>query len=554
MSSVVFRQIRHRDFVNTTLPHTIVSSILTTSMKLIRAFSLLLIGGSLSASAVERPNILFAISDDQSFPHAGAYGTTWVKTPAFDRVAREGLLFMRAYTPNAKCSPSRACILTGRNSWQLKAAANHIPFFPPEFKSYAEALVEHGYFVGMTAKGWAPGVAETVDGQKRELAGTPFNARKNKPPASGVSGNDYAGNFEDFLSTAPKGEPWCFWYGSTEPHRAYEYQAGVRKGGKQLSDIDKVPAFWPDNETVRNDMLDYAFEIEWFDRHLGRMLKLLEERGQLENTLIVVTADNGMPFPRVKGQEYEWSNHLPLAVMWPKGIKNPGRVIEDYVSFIDFAPTFIDVAGVDWVATGMASTPGRSLTDIFNAATGGQVNPTRDHVLIGKERHDIGRPDDQGYPIRGIVKGDLLYLHNFETDRWPAGNPETGYLNTDGSPTKTTILNDRRANGRSLYWSQSFGKRASEEMFDLREDRECLVNVSGVPDYEPLKNALRDQLFAELKDQNDPRMNGRGRIFDEYEYANKGTRDFYNRFMNGEKLKAGWVNDSDFEKEEIDVR
>ncbi len=515
---------------------------------------LLLLAGTLSLSAGERPNILFAIADDQSFPHAGAYGTKWVKTPAFDRVAREGLLFMRAYTPNAKCAPSRACILTGRNSWQLKAGANHIPFFPAEFKTWIEALGAHGYFTGMTAKGWAPGVANDENGRPRQMTGTPFNTRKIQPPARAISGNDYAGNFEDFLAAAPKDQPWTFWFGCTEPHRGYEYGAGVKKGGKKLGDIDHVPAFWPDNDTVRNDMLDYAYEIEWFDQHLGRMIAALEKSGQLDNTLIVVTADNGMPFPRVKGQAYEWSNHLPLAIRWPRGVKNPGRVIEDYVSFIDFAPTFIEVAGVDWSATGMASSPGRSLTDIFNATVGGQVSPARDHVMIGKERHDIGRPDDVGYPIRGIVKGDLLYLQNFEIDRWPAGNPETGYLNTDGSPTKTEILNDRRANGRSLFWTQAFGKRVAEEVFDLRADRECLVNVAGRPDYAAITAALRAQLVTQLKAQGDPRMFGEGELFDRYPYASDDGRDFYNRFIKGEKVRAGWVEEGDFEKDKIGVQ
>ncbi|HAV63638.1 MAG TPA: heparan N-sulfatase, partial [Verrucomicrobiales bacterium] len=318
--------------------------------------------------------------------------------------------------------------------------------------------------------------------------------------------------------------------------------------------IDRVPAFWPDTEKVRNDMLDYAYEIEWFDLHLTRMIAALEKAGQLENTMIVVTADNGMPFPRVKGQEYEWSNHLPLAIRWPKGIKNPGRVIEDYVSFIDFAPTFIEVAGLDWAVTGMAPSPGRSLTDIFRATTGGQVNPARDHVLIGKERHDIGRPDDVGYPIRGIVKGDMLYLRNYETNRWPAGNPETGYLNTDASPTKTEILQDRRTNGRSLFWAQSFGKRAAEEVFDLRADRECMVNVAGLPDYAGITAALREQMTAALTAQGDPRMLGNGDVFDRYPYANDDGRDFYHRFMRGEKLRAGWVDADDFEKEPVDVR
>ncbi len=392
----------------------------------------------------DRPNILFCIADDASYPHMGAYGCSWVKTPGFDRVAKQGLLFQQAYTPNAKCAPSRACILTGRNSWQLKAACNHIPYFPAEFKTYAEVLAQHGYWVGMTAKGWAPGVANDANGQPRNLAGKPFNARKTQPPARGISPIDYAANFADFLASVPAEQPWCFWYGGLEPHRGYEYGAGVSKGRKSLADIDAVPAFWPDNEVVRNDLLDYAFEIEYFDQHLTRMLDLLGDQQQLDNTVVVVTADNGMPFPRVKGQEYEMSNHLPLAIMWKEGIRSPGRTINDYVSFIDFAPTFVELAGLTWEQTGMAPTPGRSLTDIFASATAGQVNPARDHVLIGKERHDIGRPHDWGYPIRGIVKGNLLYLHNFRTDRWPAGNPETGYLNCDGSPTKTEILNLRR--------------------------------------------------------------------------------------------------------------
>src|SRR4029453_5146866 len=124
------------------------------------------------------PNILLAIADDWSFGHAGAYGCKWTKTSGFDRVAREGLLFTRAYTPNAKCAPSRACLLTGRNSWQLEAACNHICFFPPQFKTYAEALAEPGYFVGKARKGWGPGVANDDAGKPRQMAGRSFDARK----------------------------------------------------------------------------------------------------------------------------------------------------------------------------------------------------------------------------------------------------------------------------------------------------------------------------------------------------------------------------------------
>ncbi len=503
-------------------------------------------------TASPRPNILFAIADDWSYGHAGAYGCPWVKTPAFDRVAREGVLFNHAYTPNAKCAPSRACILTGRNSWQLKAAANHVPYFPPEFKTYAEALGEHGYFVGVTCKGWAPGVATNALGKPRQMAGQPFNQRKAPPPARGISNNDYAGNFADFLKAAPKGQPWCFWYGAVEPHRGYEYGSGVAKGGKHLSDIPRVPGYWPDNEVVRNDLLDYAFEVEHYDHHLLRMLALLEQRGELANTIVVATSDHGMPFPRCKGQGYENSNHVPLAIMWQHGIPKPGRTVEDYVSFVDLAPTFIELAALTWDQTGMAPSPGHSLTDLLYSEESGRIDVTRDHVLIAKERHDIGRPHDWGYPIRGIFKAGMLYVRNYETDRWPAGNPETGYLNCDGGATKTEILNAHRQNPSDQYWALCFGKRPPEELYDLRHDPDCLNNLAEHTDYLAQKQKLEDQLVAELKQQQDPRMFGQGQIFEQYPYANPGQRNFYEKYLRGDKLNAGWVNKSDFEKKPLD--
>jgi len=229
------------------------------------------------------PNILLAIADDASFPHMSAYGTRWISTPAFDRVAREGLLFMKAYTPNAKCAPSRACILTGRNSWQLEEACNHWPYFPEKFKAFTEALPQAGYQVGHTAKGWAPGIAR-INGQPRQLIGPAYNEKQTTPPARHISTNDYAENFRDFLDNNNPDRPFFFWYGSTEPHRAYEFGAGIQYGGKKLTDIDRVPDYWPDCDTVRTDMLDYAFEIEYFDRYLAKMLDILKEKNLLENT------------------------------------------------------------------------------------------------------------------------------------------------------------------------------------------------------------------------------------------------------------------------------
>jgi len=349
--------------------------------------------------------------------------------------------------------------------------------------------------------------------------------------------------------------PWFFWYGAFEPHRRYEYGSGV-KAGKALASIDKVPAFWPDNEIIRNDMLDYVLEIEHADTHLGRMLQSLEKRGLLENTLVLMTSDNGMPFPRGKAQEYEYSNHMPLAAMWPKGIKSPGRTVDDMVSFIDFAPTFLEVAGIPFEKSGMQSSPGRSLTDIFYSRKSGQVNPKRDFVLIGKERHDYSRPKNAGYPIRGIVGKDHLYLYNYEIDRWPTGNPELGYLDCDGSPTKTYILNMRREGKDTKYWEMSFGKRTvHEELYNIANDPDCVENLAALEQLGTLKHEMKERMKKALTEQDDPRIAGNGAVFDTYGFSNDRGWNFYERFMKGEftPKHTGWVDPTDYEEGPLDT-
>lgn len=494
------------------------------------------------AEEKQRPNILFCIADDVSYPHMQAYGTAWVCTPGFDRVSQQGLLFQRMYTCNAKSAPSRACIITGRNSWQLEEACNHWANFPSKFKSYPEVLAEHGYKVGATGKGWGPGIAKDSSGNVRNMVGKMWNRLKSTPPTKGISNIDYAANFREFLENKPEGQPFCFWYGALEPHRRYETGSSL-KAGKSISQIDSVPSFWPDNEVVRTDMLDYALEIEHFDRHLVAMLQELEKTGELENTVVIVTADHGMPFPRAKGQEYEYSNHVPFAIMWKKGITKAGREIRELLSFIDLAPTLLAIAGIPEEKSGMQPIEGTSFLSLL---TKENSKPPKDYVLIGKERHDVGRPNDQGYPIRGMVKGDFLYLINFETDRWPAGNPETGYMNVDGSPTKTEVLQTRRTPQTGIYWQLSFGKRPEEELYNISKDQECMTNLAEDPDYNTLKKQMRSELLQELTEQQDPRILGQGSIFDSYPYMGP-ARDAWNRIKKGENVPARSINKSDFE-------
>jgi N-sulfoglucosamine sulfohydrolase len=469
----------------------------------------------LPAQKPKRPNILFAIADDWGNGHAGAYGCKWVRTPNFDRVAREGILFTNCFTSNAKCSPSRATILTGRNTWQLKEAIDHYSIFPNDFPIYPALLEQAGYFVGCTGKGWAPGDFKST-GFKHNPAGLEYQKFTLKPPYNGISPNDYAKNFAYFLEQRPAGAPFCFWLGGHEPHRPYEEGSGIRAGRDPAEVV--LPAYYPNNRIIRSDLLDYALEVEWFDRHLGLALQKLEELGELDNTFVLVTSDNGMPFPRIKGQVYEDAFHLPMALRWGKNIKG-GRVVDDIINFRDFAPTFLELAGL----ASPKSVTGRSFLDILKSDKAGVIDPARSVMLAGKERHDIGRPHDWGYPIRVIRTTEFLYLRNYEPDRWPAGNPETGYTNCDPSPSKDFLLSRF-----DDYYRLSFGKRPPEELYRIKSDPDCVKNLAADPEYAQVKRELSRKMEEMLRAEGDPRMLGNAAFFDTIEYTGPKTHSYDN--------------------------
>ena len=454
----------------------------------------------------KRPNILLVIADDWSYGNAGAYGCQWINTPAFDRVAREGVLFSHAFTNNPKCSPCRASLLTGRNTWQLEEAMCHFGVFPAKWPVYPDLLEQAGYKVGHTGKGWGPGDFK-AGGFTRNPAGPAYQAYKLKPALQGVGATDFARNFAAFLDERRPGQPFCFWLGGHEPHRPYEDGSG-RRAGRDSARVS-LPAYFPDSPVVRGDMLDYALEVEWFDANLGKVLDQLEKIGELDDTLVLVTSDHGMPFPRVKGQIYEAGFHLPMAVRWGRRVK-PGRVLDDFINAArPGAPTFLEAAGLK----APAPMSGRSFLTALLSEKSGLIDPTRNRMVIGKERHDIGRPDDQGYPVRAIRTPQYLYVRNYEPDRWPAGNPETSYPNCDNGPTKTLITSQF-----DTYYRLCFGKRPAEELFRIDEDSDCIKNLAADPALQALKQQLKTEMEALLRQDEDPRMFGRGAVFEACKY------------------------------------
>jgi len=471
------------------------------------------------ASAARRPNILLAISDDQSYPYCGAYGDKAAKTPAFDRIAKEGILFTNAFCASPGCSPSRAALLTGRHTWQVEQAGTHASSFPKKYAVYPDILENAGYFVGFTGKGWGPGNFK-AGGRTRNPAGVAWQKRRLKSPR-GISNRDYAANFADFLKAKPKDKPFCFWYGGSEPHRAYQKGAGL-KAGKKLADAF-VPPFLPDTPEIRSDLLDYAVEIEWFDSHLMRIIKLLEKAGELDNTLIVVTSDNGMPFPRAKANCYEFGIHGIMAARWPAKVK-PGRTVDDLVGFVDLAPTFLESAGSK-VPKAMS---GRSLMNVFTSPKSGRVDPSRTRVFSARERHSSSRYNNWTYPIRAMRTERYLYIRNFRPERWPAGAPRKygadgelgpmhgGYHDIDACPSLTFLIENRDKPAISRYFHLAVDKRPAEELFDVKTDPGNLKNLATDPRHAGLLKRLRKEMDSELRKTDDPRVIDGGDVYETY--------------------------------------
>ncbi|MGB2313408.1 MAG: sulfatase-like hydrolase/transferase [Flavobacteriaceae bacterium] len=326
-------------------------------------------------------------------------------------------------------------------------------------------------------------------------------------------------NFKDFYNQKEEGSPFVFWYGAFEPHRVYEYQSGI-KAGKNMEAV-KVPDFLPDTDVVRNDILDYILEIEHFDNQLHQMIQFLKEKGELENTMILVTADNGMPFPYAKANVQEFGTHVPLAISLPNGIK--GKVVDEPVGLIDLAPTLMELVGLE----DAMSPTGKSLLTVL---TKEQHPPHREYVLTGRERHTHARPDNMGYPARAIRTQEYLYVYHFKPDRWPQGDPVfttsendlrnsvkgfkalyPGYHDVDPSPSKEVVMGMEN----TPYFERAFAKRATEQLYNIKKDPYCTQNIALLPEYKEVMIQLKQQLLNDLKEQGDPRVSDNP-VFDSY--------------------------------------
>jgi len=496
--------------------------------------------------AAERPNIVMAFADDWG-KYASAYGklapggiNDHVSTPNFDAVAGDGILFTRAFVSAPSCTPCRSSLLSGQHFWRCnRASILQGAIWDMSIPAYPLLLEDSGYRIGHTYKVWTPGTPANAPhgGNPRSFNrhGSKFNgfsqsAMKNPDREAGKQMllDEVRKNVRSFLDADDDGtvdgdQPFCYWFGPTNCHRKW-----IAGSGKDLWGIDpdslkgKLPPFLPDVPVVREDFADYLGEAQAFDAGLGVIIDELKRIGAYENTILVVSGDHGIPgITRGKCNLYDLGTQVPLAIRWPTGITARGRVVDDFVSLPDLAPTFLELAGVKRPGNMTA----RSLVPILKSDSSGLVDPRRDAVFTGRERHVArARTGNKPYPQRAIRTHQYLYIINFEPDRWPMGigpgfgAPETkmpdyetlrentfaAFGDLDASPTKAWVVTHRTESPE--FFEYAVGRPPKFELYDVQKDPHCLSNLALEDSANDVRSKLHERLMDELTRTGDPRV------------------------------------------------
>jgi arylsulfatase A-like enzyme len=504
----------------------------------------LLLAAPLCGAEIERPNILFCFADDWG-RYASAYArreerpspNRVVKTPNIDRVAQRGVLFNNAFVNAPSCTPCRSALLSGRYFFNTgRGAILRGAVWDSSIPSFPLLLKDAGYAIGKTAKVWSPGTpVDAPYGEQAHAyqnAGMRFNnfseqvtqavrAGKSVSQARDELLAEVRENFDSFLNARQQGQPFCYWFGPTTVHRVWTKGSGKALWQVNPDDLQgKLPANLPDVPEVREDFADYLGEIQAFDAFIGVLLERLQQTGELERTLIVISGDHGAPgFPGGKCNLYDFGVGVALVASWPGG--KGGRLVTDFVNLMDLAPTFLEAGGVK-IPAGMN---GRSLVGILKSEQSGQIDRERTWVITGRERHvDTARADNLPYPHRALRTKDFLYIRNFKPERFPMGDPKTvtsdaapsasdletdtrvAFADMDASPTKAWLIAHRNDSQWKWHYDYAFGKRPAEELYDLRKDSDQVRNVAADPAYAQTRQELADRLIAALREAGDPRV------------------------------------------------
>jgi arylsulfatase A-like enzyme len=546
-------------------------------MRLASLLLTLIAASGFALSAPQRPNILFFFADDWGrfariyAEHGNLAGTNaLLRTPNLDRLAKEGVLFRNAHVNAPSCTPCRSSLLSGQHFWRTgRGAILQGAVWDETIPTYPLLLRDAGYHLGKSYKVWSPGSPADAPygGQQHafEKSGRAFNNFSENATDLVAKGatveaarakllEEVRGNFKAMLAAKAAGQPFAYWFGPTNTHRAW-----VRGSGQKLWGLDpdalkgKLPAFLPDVPVVREDLADYLGEVQALDAAMGVLLEELDRAGERSKTLIAVSGDHGAPgFPHGKCNLYGFGTGVSLIVAGA-GVRG-GRVVDDMVTLPDLAPTFLEAGGVKPPAV----MTGRSLWNVLQSDRQGQVDPTRTWVVAGRERHvEIARPDYSPYPQRALRTQDHVLIVNFKPDRWPLGNPyrldgtdeptfaelaQATFVtlpDDDAGPTKAWFVGARKSPEWSALFEKFYGRRPMFELYDLKTDPHEMNNEADSPAYAAIRKEMTDRLFTILRETGDPRMLEDGKYFETPPLAGPLPKQEQKRLPGGLPVKKG---------------
>lgn len=453
----------------------------------------------ISSVAAERPNILFLLSDDHSVPYLGCYGNPDVRTPALDKLAAEGIAFDRFFTSCPQCVPSRAALMTGRSPVAVRMVRFTSPL-PADIPALPDLLRDKGsYFTGIAGRGYhldgpatgkkgqprsAPVMGEVMDRMNLRT----FKKRADYFEEGGGGMTDFGGKLTKFLDLAPKGKPWFFWLGFSDPHHTWDT---ISSKGKLDPAKIQLPPHLPDLPGVREDLARYLQEVEHLDEDVQTVLDVLDKRGLAKNTLVIFIGDNGMAMPHGKGYLTDPGLNTPCIVRWP-GVVKPGQKAHNLLSGEDFTPTMLEAAGV---------APLQNMSGVsFAKQLRGEPFEPRQYIFAERGPHggDGGMKPDiaaNAFDLARCARSDKFKLiynctpHGAVAPVDSKENPGWKQMvaaNTEGKLAPEFV---------NTYFTSP---RPTFELYDLENDPGELHNLSGNPKFKDIEHDLKRALTEKM--------------------------------------------------------
>ena len=440
-------------------------------------------------SAAEKLNLLIVTVDDMSADSIGAFGCKLTDTtPNIDRFAAQGLRFTHAHVQVGNCMPSRNVMWSGRYPHN-NGVEGFYQVKDPGYPVLVDLMQEAGYFTAIRHKvshstpyspyDWDLVLDTLSDGTKAHV----------KDPASyGVSTQ------RGIRAAREEGKPFCLLVNIADPHKPFHAEG--RRGETIPDPHEPSRVFTPDESptpgflfrdpVVSKELAHYYSSVRRADDGMGHILRALEESGQADHTLVMFLSDHGMPLPFAKTQLYHHSTHTPLIVRWP-GVTKDGSVDDEHmVSAVDFLPTLLDVVGL----AHPEGIDGRSFAPLL------QGESQREREMVVKEYNEnAGGSRD---PMRAVQTKRLLYLFN----PWSNGDRVMATATT-GTPTYRRMAELAETDPVLAARHDLYQHRVVEELYDVREDPDCLGNLIDDPAHQPELGRLREALEAWMVETGD---------------------------------------------------